>query len=172
MADFSVGEIRTFPYTYIPRGWKACNGEELLVSQHRDLYTLIGNTFGGDGHTTFKLPDLRNHCIIGEGQGPGLANRTFGKSTGQSAVALSIEEIPAHTHDFQAVNTEATASEPNMTNMLSAQTPEMIYGDSSEDVNMPSGTITSTGLGQPHENCQPYLRLQYCILVGVPKAPS
>lgn len=168
---FNVGEIRAFPYTFVPYGWKACDGSELYIHEHQTLFGLIGTTYGGDGRTTFKVPDLRNHCIIGAGQGPGLTNRQFGKRIGQSAVALSADEMPAHSHAFQVVDGSPESTYPDNANMIAGpvnggRNAAMIYGDKSGQANMPTGTITSTGSGQPHENCQPFLRLQYCILVG------
>src|SRR5690625_4414253 len=96
--DTFIGTIQLFAFDFVPRGWAACNGQLLPISQHTALYSLLGTQYGGDGRTTFGLPDLRGRVPLGQGQGPGLASYAVGETGGAETTTLTTEQLPAHTH--------------------------------------------------------------------------
>src|ERR1700749_3333919 len=108
MSDPYLGEVRLFPYNFAPRGWMLCNGQLLSISQNTALFSLLGTIYGGDGRTTFALPDLRGRTPIHAGQGPGLANHPQGELAGAEAVTLGVSNLAAHTHPTPFGNTSST----------------------------------------------------------------
>lgn len=166
MADPFLGQIGLFSFTFPPKGWAFCNGQILSIAQNQALFSLLGTTYGGDGITTFALPNLQGRTPISAGQGPGLSPYALGQTGGETAHVLTTAEIAAHTHGA------ATASD---TTQLS---PQAHYWAPNADFNATYSTTTSgtlavgavglAGNNQPHENMQPYLALNFCIaLVGV-----
>lgn len=158
MLEPFIGMIAVFGFNFAPRGWAFCNGQLLPISQNDALFSLLGTTFGGDGRTNFALPDLRGRVPIHFGDGSGLSPYTLGSRGGSERVALSSAELPAHNHDVRAANGAATGSRPGG-NVLAgggsyATTP---------DTTMSADMIASAGGGQPHENVQPFLTLNFCI---------
>ncbi len=107
-----LGQIELFPYTFAPRGWAFCNGQILSIAQNTALFSLLGTTYGGNGQTTFALPDLRGRAAVHAGQGPGLSNYTLGESSGTETVTLTQAEMPQHTHFQPASNAEQTSIPP------------------------------------------------------------
>src|SRR3546814_1398233 len=107
-----LGQIMMVGFNFAPRGWALCQGQLLPISQNQALFSLLGTTYGGDGRTTFALPDLRGRCAIGMGQGPGLANYTQGEMAGQENVTLISTQMPQHTHSLAASSTNGTVSDP------------------------------------------------------------
>jgi microcystin-dependent protein len=159
-----MGQVILFAGSFAPRGWHFCDGTILPVNQHQYLFALIGRTYGGDGSMTFALPDLRGRMIIGMGSGPGLTQRSLGQMGGFEKVALSVDQIPYHTHEATAMVT-ATQTLPN---------PDQIWGGSVAD--MPTFTndmtnlvqfspraIGSVGNSLPHNNIPPVMALNYII---------
>lgn len=166
-----IGEIRLFPYNRgAPRGWHLCDGTLLAISQYDALYALIGTTYGGDGQSTFGLPDLRGRIPIHEGTGPGLSTYALGQMAGVESVTLTTSQMPAHPHILLA--SAASGSTVTPTGNLPASVPnQTFYGqgnDGSTPYPLPPTTVGLTGGNQPHENCGPTLTLNYCIsLFGI-----
>lgn len=178
MSDPFVGELRIMPYggtgTYIPNGWAQCNGQLLQIRQYTALFALLGTTYGGDGRTTFAVPNLNGRTPIGMGQGPGLSSYPMGATSGTESVTLQSTQLPAHTHALGTatvpVGGASTAASPAGA-YLGTVSPAA-YGQGTANGPMAAGTIsgptTAVGGNQPHENRQPYLALNYYIaLQGV-----
>ncbi|MEE3633859.1 tail fiber protein [Pseudomonas sp. AL 58] len=175
--DAFIGEIRSFPYGYVPDGWLACDGTVLLIQAYAALYSLIGNKWGGDGKQTFALPDLRQRVVMGSGAGPNLTPRTWADTAGQAAVALTEAQVPPHNHsvtvkypvlasaatDMQATP-DANSSWLARATVLSSTPLALIpaYVGAS-NVQLSGTTLSVQGTGAPHENRQPYLALDFCI---------
>lgn len=183
--DNFLGEIRIFAGNYAPRGWAFCNGALLSISQESTLFTLIGTIYGGDGVTTFGLPDLRVRIPLNQGQLPGGQSYVIGEIGGVQNVTLLQSELPTHTHSLIATDTAATTGDP--TNNLLAQTngdnstvqppyPDVkLYttlplpsGPSSPNVTLDPNALSITGGTQPHDNMMPYVCINYIIaLTGI-----
>lgn len=175
MGDYFIGEIRLFPYQKIPQGWLQCIGQVLNIQQNAALFALLGNHFGGDGKTTFALPDLRGRAIVGLGN-PQYAEM-LGKSAGSDAVQLTTSQMPLHSHPVNATSAPATATLPTGGYFAAPQSqppiinppPGDIYtAPSATALNLVSlypGAVATTGGGQAHENRQPFLVLTYCIAI-------
>jgi microcystin-dependent protein len=158
-----LGEIRIFPYNFAPRGWAFCNGQILSISQNTALFSLLGTTYGGNGQTTFALPDLRGRVPNSSGQGPGLSSYTLGQVGGTETVTLTQSEMPSHNHGVNSTNADATSARPG------GNFPAAGGGYNSASSNTMAPTmIGNAGGSQPHSNVQPYLTLNYCIaLTGI-----
>jgi microcystin-dependent protein len=157
-----LGEIRLFPYNFAPRGWAFCSGQIVPISQNQALFALLGTTYGGDGQTTFALPDLRGRLAVSSGQGPGLSDYTLGQSGGEEAVTLNVNEIPSHNHGV-LVNGAGSISASARNRYPGKASAGTVYANLNNGVQMNPATITPTGGNQPHDNVQPYLTLNYCI---------
>jgi microcystin-dependent protein len=176
-----LGEIMLFAGTFAPRGYALCNGQLLSITQNTALFSLLGTTYGGDGRTTFALPDLRGRFPLGAGQGPGnLSPYNLGQPGGSETITLSTAQLPAHTHSVGGIpattaaatssspagnvlavaNGRTTTSEENLT--LNTYAPA---GTSPATTLGSGGTTGSTGNGQPISNLSPYLALNFCIAV-------
>ena len=175
MADAYIGQIEAFAFAYAPRGWAQCAGQVMAINQNQALFALLGTTFGGDGRTTFGLPDLRGRLAMGQGSGPGLTPRVIGEKGGEETHQLNVSEIPLHTHAVAAAATADTTkntSSPGKAVVLSKTTGEAQGGDSltinlyAADANpnqpLAPEAIGTTG-GMPHENRMPYLGVNLCI---------
>jgi microcystin-dependent protein len=166
--DPFLGEIALVPYNFPPKGWAFCQGQILSISQNTALFALLGTTFGGNGTTTFALPDLRGRSPISSGQGPGLNNFVLGQIGGVETVTLSSTEIPAHSHALNASSSNGTSDTP--TNGVPAKNASGVpsFAAGPGNATMAATAIGSVGGGQPHENRVPYLTLNYIIaLVGI-----
>jgi microcystin-dependent protein len=163
MATPFIAQISLFAGTFAPRGWMFCNGQMLSIAQNTALFALIGTTYGGNGQTTFALPDLRGRVPLGTGLGPGLSNYSLGQQSGTETVTLLSTQIPAHNHALQA--STAAPSTPTPANASLPTGSSRIYaaGGASQTLNPTS--IGSAGGSQPHPNMQPYLALNYIIAV-------
>ena len=164
-----VGEILAVGFNFAPYGWALCEGQILPISQYTALFSLLGTTFGGDGKTTFALPDLRGRSPIGADQGPGLSFYNVGDTGGEETVTLQVSQMPAHTHGVMASSNLATLPGPGG-NVWAAQSQLLIYSSSRTATMAPLGTA---GGGQPHDNLSPYLTINYIIaLQGIfPERP-
>ena len=161
-----IGEIMMVPFAFPPKGWAFCDGQILAINQNQALYSLIGTTYGGNGQTTFALPDLRGRVPIHQGQGPGLSARTRGERAGEVNHALLVGEIPSHAHVARGSSQVGTLVKPanGFPARNAIQVPQWGAG---ADVTLNAGAIASTGGSQAHPNQQPYLALNYVIaLVG------
>jgi microcystin-dependent protein len=170
MADPFVAEIRIFPFNFAPKGWAFCDGQILPISQNTALFSLLGTTYGGNGQSTFALPDLQGRAPMHPGQGPGLSLYDLGQTGGSETVTLLESEIPSHAHALQGTAGIANQNSPAGTLVGrpfgggSPYTPPA----GAPLVQMALETIDPVGGDQPHNNMQPYLTLSFCIaLQGV-----
>ena len=157
MAEPFLSEIRLFSITFAPKGWALCNGQLLPINQNQALFSLLGTTFGGDGRVNFALPDLRGRVPIHVGSG-----HTLGERGGEQAHALSISELPTHTHTAQASAAAGTQNVPANNMMLSQRAAE-IYRAPSNLGAMFGGTLGNAGGSQAHLTMQPFLVLNFSI---------
>ena len=163
-----IGELGIFPYTFVPSGWAACNGQLLPLSQNTALYAIIGTTYGGDGRSTFALPDLRGMVPMHPGQGPGLSAHFLGEQGGSDTVTLLTSEMPAHTHSFNASGAQADLQSPAPSRTLARSSGGPAYAAPGNLQPMAPQALTPAGGGVPHNNRMPYLTLRVCIaLQGV-----
>jgi microcystin-dependent protein len=162
MSNPFLAEIRVMSFNFAPKGWAQCNGQILPINQNQPLFALLGTTYGGNGQTTFGLPDLRGRVPVYVGQGI-----TLGQRAGEENHTLITGEMPAHTHFVDASNTAANQNNP--VNHVFAQASFPFYNAAGGNLTTLNPlTITNTGGSQPHTNIQPYLVLNFCIaLVGI-----
>jgi microcystin-dependent protein len=163
MADPFIGEIRMFGGNFAPLGWAFCNGQILAISQYDALFALIGTTYGGDGQTTFALPDLRGRIPIHAGTGPGLSPRTLGESSGMETVTLSVNQLPAHDHQFVGTTSAASAASPASALLATPTSVDLYRPATIPAANMAPGAIGPAGGSQPHDNIQPYQCISFII---------
>ncbi|RIL06121.1 MAG: phage tail protein [Proteobacteria bacterium] len=158
-----VGELMLTGHNFCPQGWAEAAGQILSIAQNQALFALLGTTFGGNGQTTFALPDLRGRVAMGVGQGPGLSNRTLGEQGGSETVTLAPSQMPAHTHTAGASTGPGNTSNP--TNALPAtKARTLLYrSGGSATTAMAPEAIQPAGGGQPHPNMPPYLTMTWCI---------
>lgn len=165
MAEPFMGMISTFGFNFPPRGWAQCNGQLMPIAQFDALFSLLGTTYGGDGVNTFALPDLRGRTAVSPGQSPGTnINWQLGQMVGVESVALTIVELPAHSHALNCSN--AGANQPSPSNHITAvesSGSSATYSDGAPGTTMKAGSIGPSGGGQAHENMQPYLTINFCI---------
>jgi len=169
--DPFVAEIRIFPFNFAPKGWAFCAGQLLPLSQNTALFSLLGTTYGGDGKSTFALPNLQGTVPMSAGQGAGLTDRFLGETSGSETVTLLTSEMPAHDHTVQAdfdIN-NATSISPVAAVLVNAGTTFTFSVNASPQLQMMNPSMVSvTGGSLPHNNLMPYLTLNYCIaLQGV-----
>jgi microcystin-dependent protein len=166
MSQPFVGEIRMFGGSFAPAGWAFCNGQVLAIADNPDLFTVIGTTYGGDGQTTFALPNLQSRIPIHKGQGSGLSNYQMGEQGGVEQVTLTTNQIPSHTHLPLASNTGGSDN-PNNSYWGDSALGKP-YGAAPPGLLMNPATMTPAGGSQPHENMLPFLCVTYIIsLFGV-----
>jgi microcystin-dependent protein len=166
MAEPFLSEIRIMSFNFPPKGWALCNGQFLPINQNQALFSLLGTTFGGNGQTTFGLPNLQGRTPIHVGSG-----HTLGEQGGQQAHTLTLSEMPAHTHIANGSSADANNALPG--GNLLAKTPQQVYGAVGNLVALNATTVTSVGGSQPHQNMQPYLVLNFCIaLQGIFPSPN
>ncbi|MFD2365129.1 phage tail protein [Pseudoduganella sp. GCM10020061] len=156
MSDPFIGEIKIYPFNRVPRGWAPCQGQLLPINQNQALYSLLGNVYGGDGRTTFALPDLRGRVAIH------VSNTIpLGAMQGEETHTLTVNEMPQHAH--QVFASEATASSPDTAGGSWASAESMCYNPPTTVVPMNPAAIATAGGSQPHPNMQPYLAMAFCI---------
>ena len=189
MSNSYLGEIRMFGFGFAPRNTAFCNGQTISVSQNTALFSLLGVTYGGDGRTTFQLPNLQSRTPVHMGQGSGLSNYALGQIGGSESVTLSVQQMPAHTHAFvsnsslNVVQIEGATAQASAGSQLARVIDANDTGDALPQIYVPANTAgTNVPLGglnvagtnaiqggnQPHPNIQPYLAINFCInLAGV-----
>jgi microcystin-dependent protein len=169
MAQPYVGEIRMFAGNFAPAGWMFCEGQLLPISENETLFQLIGTTYGGDGQSTFALPDLRGRIPIHQGNGFILA-----ETGGAEEITLTVQQIPAHSHAFLATLNQGVQNQPN--SALLAQMPTQNafpYGTDNPLTQLNANSVTPVGGSQPHTNFQPYLCIDFIIsLFGIFPSPT
>jgi microcystin-dependent protein len=181
MANPFVAEIRIFPFNFAPKGWAFCAGQLLPISQNTALFSLLGTTYGGDGKSTFALPNFQGNVPIHAGQGPGLSLRSLGEEDGEQFVTLLQTEIPAHTHNVIASTTNGTATAASGNQLAAAAasggggkipttfSTTFYSGNAAQATTALSPpSLSISGGSLPHNNMMPYLGLNFCIaLQGV-----
>lgn len=177
MSEPFIGEIRAFGFNFAPRGWALCDGQLLPIAQNSALFSLLGTIYGGDGRTTFALPDLRGRVVIHQGNGPGLSDKRIGARSGSESTTIAVPNLPPHNHEVTA--TAKCASAAGNTNIAAdnlwskdAGVSSATYSNTAADASMSASAIeastNNTGAGQPINNMQPYLVSNYCIaLTGI-----
>ena len=165
-----LGQIQPFGFGFPPRGWALCNGQILAIAQNTALFSLLGTTYGGNGTTTFALPNLQDQTVVGTGQGPALTERVLGERGGSSTVALLQSENAIHNHFVEATTDRGnmTASTGNVLATGGAGTPQRPTTAKHYSTNPPNTQLNPlalgvSGVGLPHNNMQPYLTLNFCI---------
>jgi microcystin-dependent protein len=158
MSEPFLAEIRMVGFNFAPRGWAFCDGQLLPINQNQALFSLIGTTYGGDGRTTFALPDLR-------GRTPIHLSPTYigGQKGGEESHALSLSEMPVHGHTARATSNNPTTPIPASVVVLASSAPSEAYAPADQLAAMREGTIGNVGGSQAHENMQPYLAVNFCI---------
>ena len=164
MPDPFLGELALVPYNFAPKGWALCHGQLLPINQNQALFALLGTTYGGNGQTTFALPDLRGRVPISSGQGPGLESYALGQMGGAERVAITASQMPAHNHALNVHSGKSLQTSPtgNLLANGSVYTSEPANGVAGDSA------VANAGSGQAHENRQPFLTLNWIIaLQGV-----
>ena len=166
MAEPFLSEIRIMSFGFPPKGWALCNGQQLPINQNQALFSLLGTTFGGNGQTTFGLPDVRGRVPIHVGN-----KHLLGEKGGEQAHTLSIAEIPTHTHVANGTNTNGAGAVPNNTSLLGAF--NNAYTQPAALTSLSPSTISSVGGSQAHLNMQPFLVINFSIaLQGIFPSPT
>ena len=167
MAEPFLGEIRIFGFNFAPRGWSFCEGQLLPISQNTALFSLLGTMYGGDGRTSFGLPDLRGRFPLHHGQGPGLPNTQLGTRGGRTSVALGLENVPSHNHSFQLGANSSESESDDPAGGFHGPTEENAYASTSDEKMAQQFTNVSGG-GRPFDIRNPYLALNFSIaMVGL-----
>lgn len=165
MSEPFIGEIRVLPYNFAPRGWMYCMGQTLQIRDYAPLYAVIGTIYGGDGQSTFKLPNLSGYATIGVGLGTGLTQRVLASTTGANTVTLNSSQVPPHNHTLNTCNMQGTSTDPT-NKYIGHYASNFIYKDNPDPatlVAMSANSLLPTGSGQAHENRQPALAVPFCI---------
>jgi microcystin-dependent protein len=157
-----IGEIRAFGFPYAPSGWAFCNGQLLTIDHNNALFKVLGTTYGGNGQTTFALPDLRGRVPMSWGDGQGLTPRSIGEHGGTAGVTVTVGEMPSHQHSFNASVDLATERQPP--GQAFAQGDGVsAFGAVESPTRMFDFAVAVSGMGQPHNNLMPFLTLSFCI---------
>ncbi|HEY1473318.1 MAG TPA: tail fiber protein [Pseudolabrys sp.] len=174
MANPFVGEIRCFGFNFAPAGWAMCNGQLMSISQNTALFSILGTTYGGDGQSTFGLPNLQGQIPMHWGNGPGGFNTTIGQVQGAATVTLLSTQMPVHNHGVASELIGAGgigehAAAPTNNTFIGPSAPDQIYSTSPTiNASFLNSAIGSTGGSIPHDNMQPFLVLNFCIaLLGI-----
>ncbi len=166
MSQPYVGEVRLFPYNFAPNGWFDCDGRLLPISEYQVLYSLIGTTYGGDGVTTFALPNLCGRVPIHQGTGLGLSPYVIGQLAGSESITLTPNQMPSHTHAYYAVDSLGSTNAPAATLEIGSVSGDTLYTNSSSGLGsatMAATAVSTAGSNQPHDNTMPTLVARFCI---------
>lgn len=161
-----VGQIMFVPYNFAPIGWQDCDGSLLSISENEVLFNLIGTTYGGDGETTFAVPNAKGRVIIDDGQGPGLSNYQLGQTGGAESVTLSLSQLPVHNHSVFGSGADGSQNLPTGGIPANTKALDKEYSDSTfpaNKVTMKAGMLSPAGSSQPHNNMMPTLALK-CVI--------
>jgi len=161
--DPYVGQVISVAFDFCPVGWVRADGSLLPIAEYETLFTLYGTTYGGDGESTFAVPDLRGRAPIGAGAGPGLSTRTEGQQGGVETTTLTVAQLPTHTHPLRASTLDANATNPAGALFSRKTRTPTFRGGSPPDTLFDSSAITPAGGGQPHENMSPFTVINWCI---------
>lgn len=168
MSEPFIGEIKMFAGTFAPRGFALCDGQLLAISQHDALFSLIGTIYGGDGRTTFGLPDMRGRLPLHAGTGPGLSPRSSGSRFGSETVAMNNSGMPQHAHNIVATTDFASDNDPSGQLPATAAGENLYNASAAPDVSFSGATIGPSGGGQPIPNMMPFLCVNFIIaLLGI-----
>jgi microcystin-dependent protein len=164
MSDQFVGELRCFGFNFAPQGWALCNGATLSIPQNDALFALLGTTYGGNGTTTFQLPNLQSRVPVHQGTDRNGTSYVIGENNGQENVTLLVAEIPVHSHAIAATTNTAVLKRPiNGTRYAASSSGNTFYAIPGSLTAIAPSTISATGGSLPHPNIQPYLTLNWCI---------
>lgn len=167
MSEPFIGEVRMFGGNFAPRGWAFCNGQLMSISQNTALFSLLGTTYGGDGQTTFALPNLQGRFPMHWGNAPGLTQRTLGELSGSESVTLLVNQMPAHTHGASAVTTDGNTDNPTgavwARGVDGSSNPLSNYSDATPNAAMKNGAIAPAGGNQPTPVMNPFLCVSFII---------
>jgi len=164
MSEPFIGEIRMVGFNFAPRGWALCNGQLLSIASNNALFSLLGTIYGGDGRTTFALPNLQGRVPMHYGSGAGLSPRLIGEAAGQESVSLTEAQLPAHTHKARASSLKGNTNSPvGRVWSKDAGVQSATYTSNAADADMAAGAIAPAGGGQPHSNMPPYLAVNFII---------
>ncbi|WP_225906262.1 MULTISPECIES: tail fiber protein [Ensifer] len=170
MSEPFIGEIQLFGFNFAPRNWALCNGATLAIQQNTALFSLLGVAYGGNGSSTFQLPNFSGRAGFTQGMAPGLSQHTLGEVVGENNVTLSTSEMPAHTHGFTIYNQTdmaKRASAPSAGNALTVPIESSVTAkDAQPNAQFASNMIGLAGNNLPHENRQPYLAVNFCIALN------
>ncbi len=163
--DAILGEIKMFAGNFAPTGWAKCEGQLLSIAQNSALFSLLGTTYGGDGESTFGIPDLRGRVPLGPGTGSGLSSKALGQNSGSETNTLSVAQMPRHNHAINAVSADGNKSTPSGNLPASTKLLDPEYSDGSATITMNSNMVANTGDGASVNNMQPYLSVTFIIAV-------
>jgi microcystin-dependent protein len=174
MSEPFLGQIQTFAFNFAPRGWTLCNGQVLAISQNTALFSLLGTTYGGNGQTTFQLPDLRGRLPMHWGQGPGLSDYTLGEVSGTQNQTLLVSNMPMHSHPLNGTTAAATTATPTGNLLATANGADsqgspntvQIYAPAPANTIMDPTSIGLAGNSIPFSIMQPYLVISFCIALN------
>ncbi len=165
MSEPFLGEIRMFGFNFTPQGWAPCNGQLLPINQNQALFSLLGTTYGGDGRTTFALPDMRSRVPACQGQCPGLSSYAEGQAGGAETVTLAAAQMPGHTHPVKASSSAADSEQPGG-RTLGRSASHIYTAKPDASTVMNADMLGDAGGSQPHSNIQPYLAVNFCIALS------
>ncbi|MEO2268182.1 tail fiber protein [Pseudoalteromonas sp. YIC-656] len=169
MSEPFIAEIRMWACNFAPRSWALCDGQLLPVAENTALFSLVGTTYGGDGRTTFALPDLRNRAPMHPGRGPGLSSRRLGEKLGANEVTITEAQMPMHNHILNGVAEAGISAEPGANYFMgqdvesAAEVVSYTSSESTTNAQLAAQALANSGGNQPHENRQPNLGVNFCI---------
>ena len=163
MSEPFLAEVKIIGFNFAPRGWAQCDGQILPINQNQSLYSLLGTTYGGDGRTSFALPDLRSRTPIHVGRSPGGGHHELGSKSGEESHFVSMNEMPQHSHSLRASSSGYSDSDEPTNTVWGTAAVNVYHDSSSNQTAMAGGSLLNTGGGQAHNNMQPYLVLNYVI---------
>ncbi len=158
-----IGQIQAFGFNFAPRGWALCQGQLMPIAQNTALFSLLGTTYGGDGRSTFGLPDLRGRSAVGHGHGPGLSQFILGQQAGSETTTLSASNLPVHNHQLTATDSDANSDEASNGARLGTAGASIYATGGSGTVHLAADSTTQAGSNVPFNNRDPFLVMNYCI---------
>jgi microcystin-dependent protein len=171
MSDQYLGEIRLFPFNFAPWGWALCNGQLLPIQQNEALFSLLGTTYGGDGITSFALPDLQSRVPIHAGTSAVGTVFAIGQTGGSETAGLTTQQLPSHSHGWPVTSGAADVEKGGVPDEPIA-TGYLAFNSATPDATLAAGSTTLTGSGTPHQNMAPYLAVNYCIAIFAANFPN